>query len=664
MDKRNRRKYSGVLNAAAFKLAVLAGATIALAVIAVWWVINNRAHEHIELATDNAGNINQSLIRHDIDHRIAALDRLAQRWTATGGTPRSVWEADALRYIADMQGFQAIAWADATSHMKWIVPLDQYESMLDMDVTESERNRAAVSDARKIGDAALSQPFDLADGGLGLTAYIPVFRRGTFDGAIVGVLDLESWLIAVIEDVQSADYHTRVLVQGREAYRYDADDASLDESAVERKQFELFGLTWTILTTPTSGFLSAGHAESSTLVLIAGLLFSAVVAVAVYLIVVARVRSRELHDTAGQLAMLFENLPGMAYRCTGQPRRPMEFVSEGCQKLSGYSRSDFEEQRIFWGDLIHEDDRKTVARSVRDAVENAAAYEIEYRIVTRANEEKWMWERGKAVQIEGHENVRLEGFISDISRQRAAETVARQQREQLAHMDRLEMLGEMASGIAHEINQPLTAISLFSEAGKRLFSAGKQDQVPGVFEKLSQHAHRAGAVIERMQNMARRQESAKELVDCNAVVGDVVKLADAEARFRDMTIQVETESDLPAINVDTVQIQQVALNLLRNGMEAMRTVECRGGNFIKLQTRLRADGDVEVAVIDQGCGVSAAAEKILFTPFSTTKKTGMGMGLSISRAIITAHGGHLDYLNNESGGATFFFTLPPAQEEK
>jgi signal transduction histidine kinase/sensor domain CHASE-containing protein len=634
-----------------------------LVVIAVWWVINDRAHEHIESATDNTADINQSLIQHDIDHRISALDRLAQRWTATDGTPRAVWEGDAMRYVADMQGFQAIAWADATLHIRWVVPFDRNETMLDMDVAASESNRIAVAAARRSSRAALTQPFELANGELALAVYIPVSRNSQFDGAIVGVLHLETWLAAVIEDVQSTDYHTRVLVQGREAYRYDADNSSADESGADRKEFEMLGLTWTILITPTSSFLSAGHAESSSLVLIAGLLFSAVVAVAVYLIVVARVRSRQLHETAGQLATLFENLPGMAYRCTGQPRRPMEFVSEGCRKLSGYPRSDFEEQRVFWGDLIHVDDRDAVSRKVREAIENATAYEIEYRILTRDNQEKWMWERGRTVRIEGHENNRLEGFVSDISRQRAAETVARQQREQLAHMDRLDMLGEMATGIAHEINQPLTAISLFSEAGKRLFSAGKQNQLPGIFEKLSQHAHRAGAVIERMQTMARRQESAKEIVDCTAVVEGVAKLADAAARFRDMTIEVELEGKLPAIEIDTVQIQQVALNLLRNGMEAMRSVDCRDGNTIRLQTRLRADGDVEVAVVDKGCGVSEAAAKILFTPFSTTKKTGMGMGLSISRAIITAHGGHLDFFNNESGGATFFFTLPPAQEE-
>jgi len=117
---------------------------------------------------------------------------------------------------------------------------------------------------------------------------------------------------------------------------------------------------------------------------------------------------------------------------------------------------------------------------------------------------------------------------------------------------------------------------------------------------------------------------------------------------------------LPPVAVDAVQIQQVALNLLRNGMEAMRSVDCRDGNTITLQTSLCDDGDVKVAVIDKGCGVSEAGAKTLFTPFSTTKESGMGMGLAISHALVTAHGGYVDFLNNESGGATFFFTLPAA----
>ncbi len=757
----------------------------------VWYVINDRAREHINSTTEYAARINQLLIRQDIDNRFSAVDRLAQRWTAAGGTPRPVWEADAGRYIADMPGFQAIEWADATLHIRWIVPLEGNEAVQDLDIAQNEQARIAVAAARESGGATLTQPFELVQGGLGIVVYFPVSRKSQFDGLIMGVLRLESWLAAVIARVQSADYHARIFLQGHEVYRQDAGDDSVDDSWTQRSEFKIQGLTWTILITPTREYVSAIHARSSTLILIVGLLFSILVAVVVFLALVARVRSRQLHDTASRLATLFQNLPGMAYRCVDQPNWPMEFVSEGCCELSGYSHSEFEGQSVYWSELIHPDDRDFVRRRVRKAIDATDAFEIEYRIVTRACEKRWVWERGRVVNSGLSDNICFEGFISDItdrkrtetalvearafseavvdtaaeavitigsggtietfnraaqkmfgysfkeaqgmnvgtlmprrhdsdhdqyiaryletnepriigtgrevnaqrkdgvvfpihlsvsevrdrgerkfvglirdiSRERAAENEARQHREQLAHVDRLNMLGEMAAGIAHEINQPLTAISLFAQAGQRMLDDGNPDRLPELFEKLTTQSQRAGAVIERVQTMARQRDSKKEVVDCNALVEEVAKLAETEARIRDVTIKVVTEHELPSVAVDTVQIQQVALNLLRNGMEAMRSVDCRHGDTIILGTCLRDDGDVEIEVVDSGCGVSEAAAQKIFTPFSTTKETGTGMGLSISRSIITSHGGQLDFHNNDSNGATFFFTLPVAAGE-
>ena len=772
-------------------IAALAGASIAIGVIAVWYVINDRARGQIDSATYYAARINHLLIRQDIDNRLSALGRLAQRWSAAGGTPHSVWNADAARYVTDMPGFQAIEWADATLHIRWIVPSDGNEAEQDLQITESEPARIAVAAALTSGKAVLTQPFELVQGGLGIAAYLPVTRGNEFDGVIVGVMRLESWLNAVIARVQSTNHHARIFLQGHEVYRQAAGNDSIDEKWTKRSNFQIHGLTWMTLITPTQEYVSAVHARASTLVLIVGLLVSALVSIVVYLALMARFRSRQLHDTASQLATLFQNLPGMAYRRANQQDWPMEFVSEGCHDLSGYSRNDFEEQRVSWAKLIHPDDRDRIWRKVQKAVDAADAYEFEYRVITRANEERWMWERGRAVHSEWNDNIYLEGLISDItdrkhtevalvesrtfseavvdtaadaiitidangdienfnraaqqmfgysleqargqnasmlmprqsdsdrnqfvarfpetdeswvvgtgrevnaqrrdgsvfpiylsiseirnrperkfvglirdiSAQRAAENEARQHREHLAHVDRLNMLGEMAAGIAHEINQPLTAISLFANAGNRLISAGKYERLPDIFEKLDQHAYRAGTVIERMQSMARRQESTKEIFNCNTLVEEVAELAEAEARIRDINIAVEKEEELPAVAVDTVQIQQVALNLLRNGMESMQSVDCRNGRTIRLQSRLGDDGSVEIAVIDKGSGVSTEVADSIFAPFSTTKKSGMGMGLSISRSIIIAHGGHLDYHNNDHGGATFFFTLPAAEQE-
>jgi two-component system, LuxR family, sensor kinase FixL len=251
----------------------------------------------------------------------------------------------------------------------------------------------------------------------------------------------------------------------------------------------------------------------------------------------------------------------------------------------------------------------------------------------------------------------------DITEQRLAEEEARQHRARVAHVSRLSTLGEMAAGIAHEINQPLTAISLFAQAARRLVEAGNFERMPEVCDKLSEHALRASDVVERMQTMARQGESVKEVVDCNALIDTAVKLAESEARINDIQIDFDRGDGLSPVSVDGVQIQQVALNLLRNGMEAMTDNSNAKGRSVSIRTRMRDGNEIEIAVEDSGCGVPDEFSARLFTPFSTTKSGGMGMGLSISQAIVRAHGGNIGFRNNQDGGATFWFTLPVVERE-
>ena len=251
----------------------------------------------------------------------------------------------------------------------------------------------------------------------------------------------------------------------------------------------------------------------------------------------------------------------------------------------------------------------------------------------------------------------------DITEQKMAEEEARHHRDRIAHVSRLSTLGEMAAGIAHEINQPLTAISLFAQAGRRLIEAGNFEKMNDVCYKLNEHALRASDVVERMQVMARQGESVKEIVDCNELVESAVRLAESEARIRDIQIEFRKGENLPRVSVDQVQIQQVALNLLRNAMEAMLAADCCQEKSVTIHTRVREENEIEVAVTDCGSGVSQDNVDKLFTPFSTTKKSGMGMGLSISQAIVRAHGGRIDFRNNEAGGVTFWFTLPATKRE-
>ena len=251
----------------------------------------------------------------------------------------------------------------------------------------------------------------------------------------------------------------------------------------------------------------------------------------------------------------------------------------------------------------------------------------------------------------------------DITEQRLAEEEARHHRARVAHVARLSTLGEMAAGIAHEINQPLTAISLFAQAARRLVEAGNFERMPEVCEKLSEHALRASDVVERMQTMARQGESVKKIADCNELIDTAVKLAESEARIYDIQIEFDRGEGLSPVSVDGVQIQQVALNLLRNGMEAMTDHGDARKRAVSIRTRKLGDNEIEISVADSGCGVPDDFAARLFTPFSTTKSGGLGMGLSISQAIVRAHGGNIGFRNNKGGGTTFWFTLPAVDRE-
>ena len=304
-------------------------------------------------------------------------------------------------------------------------------------------------------------------------------------------------------------------------------------------------------------------------------------------------------------------------------------------------------------------------RRMRDAVRSAASGESARFEATRPRADGQlatldfsvrpiMGEDGKAVFLvtESH----------DITEQRLAEEEARQHRARVAHVARLSTLGEMAAGIAHEINQPLTAISLFAQAGRRLAESGSFERMGEICSKLNEHALRASEVVERMQTMARQGESVKEIVDCNELIDTAVKLAESEARIHDFQIDFRKGRDLAAVSVDAVQIQQVALNLLRNAMEAMVESDAEVRS-VTIRTAMHGEGQVEIAVSDKGCGVPEPDADKLFTPFSTTKSSGMGLGLSISQAIVRAHGGSIGFRNNDGGGTTFWFTLPAANKE-
>lgn len=256
------------------------------------------------------------------------------------------------------------------------------------------------------------------------------------------------------------------------------------------------------------------------------------------------------------------------------------------------------------------------------------------------------------------------GIVRDLSEIEQANEQIRAQGERLAHAGRLSLMGEMTAAIAHEINQPLTAISMYAEAA--LFMSEQQDinlkKLREAITKLGDQSLRAGAVIERIQRFVRGTSGERRLTDLNELIRESVSLARNDARLHGVEIVTNYDPEIPGVLADPIEIQQVALNLIRNGMDSMSEVGNRYGNSLRVNTTSLRDR-VRVEVCDSGTGVAEGSSELLFTPFHTTKADGMGMGLSICNSIITGHGGHLSFDNNVDHGATFFFELPSAGDD-
>jgi two-component system sensor kinase FixL len=248
--------------------------------------------------------------------------------------------------------------------------------------------------------------------------------------------------------------------------------------------------------------------------------------------------------------------------------------------------------------------------------------------------------------------------VEDLTERLRAEAEAQQHREQLAHVTRLRTVGEMAAGIAHEINQPLSAIATYAQACSRMIQNEPEDgtEILDALTKIGTQAQRAGEVIQRLRTFIRKQEGERVQLEVNDLVREVLKLAETDAREHDVKIIAELGDGLPQIQADRVQIQQVLLNLLRNAMESMREPG-RSGDLVVVTTTSSAD-DVEIAVRDSGAGIPEEIERQLFQPFFTTKSSGLGMGLSISRTIVKSHSGRLYFTRNPERGTTFRVTLP------
>ncbi len=334
------------------------------------------------------------------------------------------------------------------------------------------------------------------------------------------------------------------------------------------------------------------------------------------------------------------------------------WVSDRWRTLFGFTPSE----RVEFADVrgrIHPEDRAAFSAAISDAIRGTSRYEIEYRIVLPDGRVRWIASRARVEVDSGGKAVFLHGVSLDITARKEAELEVQQQRKEVAHLSRVTMLGELSGALAHELNQPLTAILSNAQAARRFLAQDSVDldELRDILQDIVDEDKRAGEVIRRLRVLLSTGETQRQSMDVNEVVSEVFKLLRSDLATHGVMLQAELAPGLPHVNADRVQLQQVVINLVMNACDAMGAVAAIDRRLI-VRTELAAGVGVIVSVIDQGCGIPAEHVDKVFDSFYTTKTHGMGLGLSVCRSIISAHGGRLWAENNPDRGASFHFWVP------
>lgn len=565
---------------------------------------------------------------------------------------QEIFDAHAGTLITSNTGIVQVIWLDPAGRTRQSLPPATDAGM----VGEAQSNSPALQQlARSLGHAVYGPAYPVVQGDWQFEVHVPVFRRGQLAGTAVGVYSIRRLLADAVPWWLAERYRIAIVDQSNQPLGQRSNVGTIEPGKDYQMPFEPPGHGLILHATPyqVSAALASRLITAGLVLLAALVLFS--------LWALRRHVQRRLEaESALQTEVAFRKAMEDSVH-TGLRARNLEgmitYVNPAFCRMVGWPAEELVGRMPpmpYWAEEYLDETRHMHAKVLAGEAPSEG-FEIKFK---RRNGEIFdaLILEAPLIDHQGRHTGWM-GSVVDITERKRAEDLARQQEERLQASARLITMGEMASSLAHELNQPLSAISSYTAGCRNLIAtAASQDEIDGALAKCQEQAQRAGRIIRRIYEFVRRHEPKTESCDIETLFSDLLVLIEADARRQKIRIVRAIAPDLPTLQADQILLGQAILNLMKNGIEAMRQTE-ESARQLMVGAKV-TDARVLISIADRGCGITAETAAHLFEPFYTTKTEGLGVGLNICRSVVEAHHGRLWFKAAPDGGSIFHIDLP------
>jgi two-component system, LuxR family, sensor histidine kinase DctS len=618
------------------------------ALIALFWFIQRteREEQRATLISDMLW-LEQNL-RFVLNHNEELLGRFDPQRIAH----QEVFDAHAGTLVGSSTGITQVIWQDPAGHIVHALPPPTNAVTLgDMPSTPSSAQRLA----RSLGHPVYGPAYPVVQGDWQFDVHVPVFRGGQLAGIAVGIYSVRRLLADAVPWWLAERYRIAIVDQSNQPLGQRSNIVAIEPDNEYQMPFDPPGHGLMLRASPYQQATSLpGRLITAGLALLAMLVLFSLWTLR------RHVQRRLVAESALQTEVAFRKAMEDSVQ-TGLRARNLDgkitYVNPAFCHMVGWSAEELIGRlppMPYWAEEYLDETRAMHAKVLAG---EAPTEGFEIRLKRRNGE---MFDaliiEAPLIDIHGRHTGWM-GSVVDITERKRAEDLARQQEERLQASARLITMGEMASSLAHELNQPLSAIASYTAGCRNLIAAGApQAEIDGALAKCQGQAQRAGRIIRRIYEFVRRHEPKTEPCELDILLSDLLTLIEADARRQRVRIVRDLAPDLPTLQADGILLGQAILNLMRNGIEAMSQSE-EGRRILSVEAKV-ADKQVLISIADQGSGISAESAAQLFEPFYTTKLEGLGVGLNICRSVVEAHHGRLWFESPPEGGTVFHISLP------